>query len=403
MKTQVKLQAELFAQHDEQFQYKRIVKEGKRRQGWALDSKTTTLRVKQNKDCTTVFIGRRKVYDGDEDGAVKFLRQSISTLSLRKPLPSTIDFLLKNKLIVLHSIEGAKRGRKKQFNYTLELPPREKRIGFSEIAAVMGQSPYMSPLELWRIKAGLDNPKSESFAMRWGKETEGVALKIFTELMNAQKVRRHVKAADGVLAGEVDAIAKINDQWCVVEIKVASGRHAHHAYKLQVNAQLGALQLKKGYIFTVFGTHYSIDEIDFDPNLYSQQKEAAEAFIKSIQDNVPPLSKELLEAYNNDDLDSLDLSNEDNSETLSLLAELAQLEQQISEIENKRNALREQLKLAMTTAKLQTIKTNFAIAELKEVSQERLDTKALRQAHPDIASKFIKQTTYTTLKVKTLN
>lgn len=299
-------------------------------------------------------------------------------------------------------VEVKANDKAKPYRYVNELPPREQRVGFSEIAVVMGKSPYLTPLELWRIKVGLDEPKEETFAMRWGKETEEIALKLFVEHMKAEEVERHVKAADGVLAGEVDAIVKINNEYCVVEIKVASGRHAHEAYKLQVNAQLGAVGLRKGYIYTVYGTYFTIDELEFDADLYQNQKKAAEDFIRCVKENTPPLPADMLEVYQNDDITSIDLSDTTDSETLNILADLAELERQIGELETKREELRSKLKLAMSTAKLQSIKTSFAIAELKEVTQERLDTKALKAAHPEIAAKFIKPTSYTQLKVKLL-
>lgn len=381
----------------------RIVREGVRGQGWKLQAPATTLRVRQlSQSIWAAYVGGAEACVGSEADVVAYLRSALPHLSLRKPGRDTVEFLLRHRLLELHPNPNRPRGRKRGVAWRSvdALPPREERVGFSEIAAVMGQSPFTTPLELWRVKVGLDEPKPETFAMRWGRETERIALKLFSEQVGAKQVKRHIKAADGVLAGEVDAIARINGEWCVVEIKVASGKHAHHAYRLQVNAQLGALGLRKGYIYTVFGTHADAEEVEFNPELYQQQKAAAEAFIQAVKNNTPPVPAEMLEARD-EGLPELDLTErEGEAEAAMLLADIAELEKQVEPLSERLSELRDKLKLAMMTTNLRLIKTGFAIAEIKEVQSERLDTKALKQAHPDIAAQFVKQTSYTQLKLK---
>lgn len=55
-------------------------------------------------------------------------------------------------------------------------------IGGSEIAAVMGLSPYESRFSLWHRKKGLIGPVEESPQMRWGKKHEPTICAEFAEL-----------------------------------------------------------------------------------------------------------------------------------------------------------------------------------------------------------------------------
>lgn len=59
---------------------------------------------------------------------------------------------------------------------------RANGIGGSEIAAVMGLSPYESRFSLWHRKKGLIGPVEESPQMRWGKKHEPTICAEFTEL-----------------------------------------------------------------------------------------------------------------------------------------------------------------------------------------------------------------------------
>ena len=59
---------------------------------------------------------------------------------------------------------------------------RANGIGGSEIAAVMGLSPYESRFSLWYRKQGLIGPVEESPQMRWGKKHEPTICAEFAEL-----------------------------------------------------------------------------------------------------------------------------------------------------------------------------------------------------------------------------
>lgn len=49
---------------------------------------------------------------------------------------------------------------------------RSNRIGASDVAPILGLSPYTTRLGLWKEKMGICPPKHESYAMKYGKENE---------------------------------------------------------------------------------------------------------------------------------------------------------------------------------------------------------------------------------------
>jgi putative phage-type endonuclease len=56
---------------------------------------------------------------------------------------------------------------------------RRSRLGASEIAAVMGLSPWQSPFSLWCEKSGSIAPQFETEEMSWGKDMEEVIARWF--------------------------------------------------------------------------------------------------------------------------------------------------------------------------------------------------------------------------------
>ena len=52
------------------------------------------------------------------------------------------------------------------------LEHRKSGIGSSEVATILGLNPWETPYQLWRRKVGLDEPKTETFAMKAGHYLE---------------------------------------------------------------------------------------------------------------------------------------------------------------------------------------------------------------------------------------
>jgi putative phage-type endonuclease len=61
------------------------------------------------------------------------------------------------------------------------LAARQEAIGASEVAAVLGVSPFMTPLELFSLKVGVLDPADETELMRLGRRLEPVVATLYEE------------------------------------------------------------------------------------------------------------------------------------------------------------------------------------------------------------------------------
>lgn len=68
---------------------------------------------------------------------------------------------------------------KQNTNKWLEM--RKNFIGASDVPIILGESPYMTPFELWQVKMGISQGAIETPAMRKGKELEGHALSLYNQ------------------------------------------------------------------------------------------------------------------------------------------------------------------------------------------------------------------------------
>lgn len=93
-------------------------------------------------------------------------------------------------------------------------------IGGSEIAAVMGLSPFATPLDIWRAKVLGQNDVEETPAMRAGKRFEPHVLAAYARtLPEGSRVWTPERTVDGYRRCTPDALAEANGWQRVVEAK----------------------------------------------------------------------------------------------------------------------------------------------------------------------------------------
>ena len=66
---------------------------------------------------------------------------------------------------------------------------RKTYIGGSDIAAIMGLSPYRTRYQVWAEKTGRTEPKAENESMMWGKRIEDLIARHYAQTMS-ERVRR---------------------------------------------------------------------------------------------------------------------------------------------------------------------------------------------------------------------
>lgn len=86
------------------------------------------------------------------------------------------------------------------------LAERRKGIGGSDVAGIMGLSPWATPVTVWLDKTGRAQPKEETEAMRIGTELEGFVARRYTMETGRTVQRYNTMLHDGCLLGNLDRL-----------------------------------------------------------------------------------------------------------------------------------------------------------------------------------------------------
>lgn len=179
---------------------------------------------------------------------------------------------------------------------------RAQGIGGSEIAAVLGISPFESRFSLWHRKAGLIAPVQENGEMYWGKKLEPPICDEYA----LRHPDQHIVPA-GTYCGtgrpwqivNPDRLALCPDGTVeVVEAKTSRDAEGWGDedtdevpvyYRAQVRWYLDALGLHRARIAVlVSGSDYREYTVEHDPAEAALMREKATAFLASVRDNIRP-------------------------------------------------------------------------------------------------------------------
>lgn len=186
------------------------------------------------------------------------------------------------------------------------LEQRALRVGGSEIAAVMGLSPWESPFSLWHRKAGNVPPLNldDSEVVHWGNVLEPV---VRAEFMTRNRATHYihpelgVTVAKGVAIASPDAIVSRRPrrtQREVLEIKTArdldgwgdegTDQIPVH-YLCQVQWYMGVLDLPVAHIAVLArGSEFRQYRVAHNPDDFTLMMDAAERFVQSLRDGAAP-------------------------------------------------------------------------------------------------------------------
>lgn len=171
---------------------------------------------------------------------------------------------------------------------------RSEGIGGSEVGTIMGLNPWESAYALWAKKSGLiPTPPLDNWSIRFGKAFEQPILDLFQkehpdfELYSAGTYR---SKAHPTLHANPDALAKVNGEWVIVEVKTSKNYwyEVPPAYIAQVRHYMLVMGIKKAVIVGVVNmswVEHWIDADDFEENVIVQY---ANRFWQHIQDGEQP-------------------------------------------------------------------------------------------------------------------
>jgi len=169
-------------------------------------------------------------------------------------------------------------------------------VGASEVGAVLGCDPWTTPLQLYRRKSGLDDPRPDSEAMTVGRTLEGPVVGLVRDRLPLpiRRNRRTWSHHTAPLFATPDAFVG-RDR--LLEVKVAGLRSPEAwepdelpcRHRVQLQAQLAVTGRSAGYVATLVGTELRLVELDADPVVQAGILDAVDVFVgEHLDPGIPP-------------------------------------------------------------------------------------------------------------------
>lgn len=300
---------------------------------------------------------------------------------------------------------------------------RRRGVGASDVAAILGISPWASPWSVWADKCGLLPPEPENEAMTAGRWLEAAIGPWFTHETGLhvageqtwcthRELAHHRCTVDGFVVerGAMgDGFVVAQDPLAalgVLEIKVTGpGRRwddipAH--YVAQVQWQMHVTGLDRAWLAVLMGRRLDVHEVERDQGDIALMVERADQFWDQfVAAGTPPPTD-----GHDATLRAIGEVYPDHVEGLAVEAgdrlRLAVKQWRLCKADKRQAADDEKDMAAVITAALGvaeelTIDGERAVS-WRTQSARRLDTKSLAAAHPDIAAEFTVESTTRVLR-----
>ena len=282
---------------------------------------------------------------------------------------------------------------------------RQKGIGGSDAAAVLGVSRWKSPLRLYLEKLGEIQPEQDNEYMLWGRKLEKLIIEHFVEATgkNVEKIDKILVHPEyPFMIANLDGY--IPEEDAVVEVKTASsykldewsGDNIPVEYVLQGQHYLAVTGCSKVYYpVLVGGNTFFIKEMTRDEELINMIIDAESKFWhEHIEKRIPPEMTGAVDAK--ELLDKLYPTSKEGTkielpQLEDVVNQLAVTQAKIKELEQLVDELQAKIKEQMGEAEIAEI--GSFVATWKPVTTERLDTSRLKKELPDVYKQFLTSST----------
>lgn len=281
---------------------------------------------------------------------------------------------------------------------------RKCGIGGSDVAAILGISKWNSAISLWLDKTNQTNePVKENEAMQWGNIMEPIIRNHFAEVTGKTVVE--VKAMlqhpeHPFMLADVDGLTTDDEgNPAILEIKTASEyKRAEWEYDIpsyyqtQVQHYLCVTGVQKAYVAVLIGGNsFKVYEMDADAEIQSMLIAVEKDFWNKVQNMIRPemdgsdAAKNLLDSLYHGGISEEIVMPDEALEYVDAYIEACAEE---DNAKAKKQEASNHLKEIMGDYDKATC-LGHSIS-WKPVSSERLDTKALKEAEPEIYEKYVK-------------
>lgn len=283
---------------------------------------------------------------------------------------------------------------------------RRLHIGGSDVAAIMGLSPWKTPLEVWMEKTGRlqEDDLSDNEAVYWGTVNEAAIAKRFArDHYDLRVYNINATLVRGQLAANLDRLVlDVDNEPAVLEVKTASAYKADEwadgvpiYYQTQVQHYLRVTGWQKAYVAVLIGGNdYREYVVERDEQDIAAMRKATDTFIEFIKEDRPPkvvgTSSELkaMAADTEDASGYVDMGND--SHVDGLVADYQDLSEQAQDIARRKTKVAAEL--AQIIGDNKGITTDTAKVTFVRREVHRFDTKRFAKEDPETYSKFVKTT-----------
>ena len=284
---------------------------------------------------------------------------------------------------------------------------RKCGIGGSDVAAILGISKWNSAISLWLDKTNQTNePVEENEAMQWGTIMEPIIRNHFAEVTGKTVVE--VKAMlqhpeYPFMLADVDGLTEDDaGNPAILEIKTASEykraeweNDIPSYYQTQVQHYLCVTGVQKAYVAVLIGGNsFKVYEVDADAEIQSMLIAVEKDFWNKVQNMIRPemdgsdACKNLLDSIYKGGINEQIILPDEAIEYLDMYIEAtADMDSAKAKQQEASNHLKEIM------GDYNTAQCMGHTISWKPVTTERLDSKALKEAEPDLYSKYVKTST----------
>lgn len=282
---------------------------------------------------------------------------------------------------------------------------RKCGIGGSDVAAILGISKWNSAISLWLDKTNQTNePVEENEAMQWGTIMEPIIRKHFAEVTGKTVVE--VKAMlqhpeHPFMLADVDGLTTDDEgNPAILEIKTASEYKRSEwendipsYYQTQVQHYLCVTGVQKAYVAVLIGGNsFKVYEVDADAEIQSMLIAVEKDFWNKVQNMIRPemdgsdAAKNLLDSLYHGGIEEQIVMPDEAIEYIDAYIEACAEE---DNAKAKKQEASNHIKEIMGDYDKATC-LGHSIS-WKPVSAERLDSKALKAAEPELYAKYVKK------------
>lgn len=307
--------------------------------------------------------------------------------------------------------EAGARRAKYIFPITHEqwLAERQKGIGSSEIATIVGLNPYQTPYQLWQQRLGLTPPPPETLPMRLGHLLEEPVAALWHDATRLDVLAD--SAQDFIVRYDDESPLQVSPDR-VFSYTAPDGRSAAgileckstqravdpdalpEQWLCQVHYQLGVAGLTRGAIaWLSAGRNFGYAFIDFNPELFQFLADQANAFYHENlllrQQPAPVNAADALAIF---PTETPGKTAQATPELYQTYRQLKALRARIKDDEALEAQLADQLKLAIGDAETLAFEGQKLATYKAPKPARRFDAKAFEAKHPELYNEFTIET-----------